>query len=97
MTQPGEVVEDLPLVSIPGGGKLVPFLQQADLRKGQRVSFDGRGGMHIAAPAVLLQGRNPGKINHSALNPLTQHRHLFDFGKQARSDDELGDVGHKKW
>jgi len=46
--------------------------------------------MHVARAGVFLEGGNPGKIHHGTLNPLTQRRHLFDFGKQEWTDCELG-------
>ena len=52
--------------------------------------------MDVARAGVFLQGGNPGKIHHGALNPLAQRRHLLDFGKQARGDGELRDIGHGK-
>ena len=72
------------------------FLQGAELFEGQRIHFDGCRGMNITRVCVFLQGGQPGKIHYRTLNPLTQRRHPFNFGKQVWGDYELGDIGDGK-
>ena len=88
------IVEDFPPMPRFRRRKFAALLQGADLIEGQRVPLDGRRSMAIARAGVFLQGGNPGQIHPRALNPLTQCRHPFDFGKQVRSDGELRDIGH---